>query len=591
MALNKVTYVDNVTVIGATNLNAIQDEIIANGTSIGTLSSGKVDKVTGKGLSTNDFTNDQVQKLAGIQNGANVADVAYDTTNHKLTKTINGTDADVMTVDAEPTENSTNPVTSGGVHSVIGELSEQVEEAVKGTALEAFPTATLTDQTIASFSDGADDIPVKSLVAHVEPKQSGSGDPSLDNIRPISGWTGMKIFNTRKNLFGGTALRDGIKTSIPAATDYPDAGYIQFTAGATVRVPDIAENVKFKENTQYTFIIMIAKLSGVSTNLVVRYTDGTYNYIPALDGDVTTKHCQILVTPEGKTVREFSKSNNSESVQLYYNESGIFEGVLTTDDFEPYTGEQYDIEFPTEAGTVYGGTLDVTSGTLNVDMVIKVFDGTETMTNNSSGNARHVKYKLGAYGSVLPSSDIKACCSILPKVTITNTNTAKGFNTVRSSAYNGDFLYFRPFDMYDEETGTQKGVEDVKELFATLYANGTPCQVAYQIKDPVTYQLTPTEVKTLLGLNNIWVDTGNVDVTYRADPTLQTTQQAQTVFGMLAPTEDGETASQAYAQGKYFIRGGQFCKALVAIESGATFTLGTNYSVTNLADELFSALS
>ena len=34
MALNKVTYTDNVTVIGATNLNDIQDEIIANGESI-----------------------------------------------------------------------------------------------------------------------------------------------------------------------------------------------------------------------------------------------------------------------------------------------------------------------------------------------------------------------------------------------------------------------------------------------------------------------------------------------------------------------------------------------------------------------------
>ncbi len=70
MALTKITYVDNVTVIGAQNLNDIQDEVIANGNSISTLSSGKVDKVQGKGLSTNDFTNDQVTKLAGIENGA-----------------------------------------------------------------------------------------------------------------------------------------------------------------------------------------------------------------------------------------------------------------------------------------------------------------------------------------------------------------------------------------------------------------------------------------------------------------------------------------------------------------------------------------
>ena len=36
MALNKVTYVDGQTIIGAQNLNNIQDEIIANGNAIGT---------------------------------------------------------------------------------------------------------------------------------------------------------------------------------------------------------------------------------------------------------------------------------------------------------------------------------------------------------------------------------------------------------------------------------------------------------------------------------------------------------------------------------------------------------------------------
>jgi len=56
MALTKVQYTDGVTVIGAKNLNDIQDEIIANGNNINFLNTGKVDKVAGKGLSTLDFT-------------------------------------------------------------------------------------------------------------------------------------------------------------------------------------------------------------------------------------------------------------------------------------------------------------------------------------------------------------------------------------------------------------------------------------------------------------------------------------------------------------------------------------------------------
>ena len=47
---------------------------------------------------------------------------------------------------------------------------------------------------VASFSDGAD-LPLKSLVVDIEPVQSGSGDPSSTNIRPISGWKAVNIYD------------------------------------------------------------------------------------------------------------------------------------------------------------------------------------------------------------------------------------------------------------------------------------------------------------------------------------------------------------------------------------------------------------
>ena len=56
----------------------------------------------------------------------------------------------------------------------------------------AFVTENLTG-SIASFTDGADDIPVKSLVAEIVPLQSGSGDPSPDNVRAISGWSSVDV--------------------------------------------------------------------------------------------------------------------------------------------------------------------------------------------------------------------------------------------------------------------------------------------------------------------------------------------------------------------------------------------------------------
>ena len=50
----------------------------------------------------------------------------------------------------------------------------------------------------------------------------------------------------------------------------------------------------------------------------------------------------------------------------------------------------------------------------------------------------------------------------------------------------------------------------------------------------------------------------------------------------IAPTEDGTTASKAYAVGEHFIRGGKYCVCIAAITSGGTFTLNTNYIETQI---------
>ena len=54
-----------------------------------------------------------------------------------------------------------------------------------------------------------------------------------------------------------------------------------------------------------------------------------------------------------------------------------------------------------------------------------------------------------------------------------------------------------------------------------VYASGTTptigAQVVYKLVEPIHYPLTPTEIKTLLGQNNVWADTGDAEVEYRAD--------------------------------------------------------------------------
>ena len=73
-------------------------------------------------------------------------------------------------------------------------------ELVKDYTLGLYPQIEADYASIVNFDNGADNIPVKELNVKILPNQSGTGDPSPTNIRPISGWTGLEGQRTGKNL-------------------------------------------------------------------------------------------------------------------------------------------------------------------------------------------------------------------------------------------------------------------------------------------------------------------------------------------------------------------------------------------------------
>jgi hypothetical protein len=97
--------------------------------------------------------------------------------------------------------------------------------------------------------------------------------------------------------------------------------------------------------------------------------------------------------------------------------------------------------------------------------------------------------------------------------------------------------------------------------------------------EPQTVQLTPLEVETLLGVNNIWSDTGNTTVKYRADTGLY-------VQKLTGSTEEDMTANTSIASGKYFLIGNTLYLSTTTIPAGDTIKPGTNCTLTNLAAAL-----
>ncbi len=128
----KMTTIGDLTALQTTEKNNIVNAV----NSIVTGLSQKVDKVDGKGLSANDYTDEDAAKLSALP------------TKSELNSDLEGKQ-DKLTFDTTPTVNSTNPVTSGGVKSALDGKADkqtanggfeagdnaQVRENCKGAAI------------------------------------------------------------------------------------------------------------------------------------------------------------------------------------------------------------------------------------------------------------------------------------------------------------------------------------------------------------------------------------------------------------------------------------------------------------------------
>ena len=359
--------------------------------------------------------------------------------------------------------------------------------------LGLLPLKTATKAAICSFNDGADDVPCASAVCEINAVQAGTGDPSPSNPRAISGFTGLMLTGTGKNLCGGSQLLANAQAHLPTGTTDTVNKTFSYPSNASI-VSDIggfcgALGGKFKENTQYTFIMSLSTTAtSFRTNLRVNFTDGTAVTFP--NATSNNKEIVIYQSPANKTVKEIEKSWNSGTTTLYYDECGIFEGTLTADQFEAYNATTHSVTWQTEAGTVYGGTLDVVSGVLTVTHgSCTINDIKDVITRSYTGSFYYFnisKTDVGAGSTLFMMSCFKQ----------------GGSSTDLACWKTATSLRWR----YDDCTSVSDLVTELGDQ-----------RLCYDLAEPQTYQLTPQEVNSILGTNNFYHDAnGDTQVTYRA---------------------------------------------------------------------------
>lgn len=346
------------------------------------------------------------------------------------------------------------------------------------TILDSAYVTDTASGSIASFPDGAA-MPVKSLTVDIEPVQSGSGDPSLTNVRPISGHTSAVVKRCGKNianeLHHGNITGDGVygtgDTRVTNATS-ATSSIIKITAG------------------QYT---LSAQGLGYCTALT---KDNSGNIVDNFASAWHSLPYTFTVTAEAWLYFTCRRSDNA-SITLADVAVQVEKGSATA--YEPYQSQTVTIDLD---GTRYGGMLNATTGVLTVTHAFYTINGQYTI-NKHSANA------FDAYYMELSRNGLPRCAS-------TQDGTVGQFNMFKiGKLSDGNGCAFVGADTIQfRKDGGGTGAE----MKAWLVNN--PLQVVYPLATPFTVQLTANEISTLLGQNNIWSDAGTVDVEYRADTKL-----------------------------------------------------------------------
>ena len=159
------------------------------------------------------------------------------------------------------------------------------------------------------------------------------------------------------------------------------------------------------------------------------------------------------------------------------------------------------ISWQSTAGTVYGGTLDVTTGELTVTHMYRTLNGTGwTRTGSGIFYKTYSDLALDTYG-------VEGVCSAY-KATYPAYLSADKQIVFGSSNFSATPRILIRDDAYADATAFGNYLDGLAD----------PVQVVYKLATPTTYTITPEQVETLLGVNNIWADCGNITVEYGDDP-------------------------------------------------------------------------
>lgn len=360
---------------------------------------------------------------------------------------------------------------------------------------------------IASFTDGADDVPMKSLKAAITPEQAGSGDPSPSNVRPITGTSAANVHATGKNMWSD------VFSEWTTPTDY-----------SVFKIP-LEQGKRYTVSCRLTGTAVTGATVGI-TRKGDRYSEFdvpvNWRFI-ATDGSIPVP--QVTYTIDSVWTDPALIAYVAGNAQTFQNvmdnyEIQIEEGTTPTA-FEPYAGHTTNAPL---GQTVYGGEMDVVNGEGRKTLELCDFASVTWSSNvaNENGVIRFsgvANNKANGVTNII-SSHFKTSGVTVPQNT--NEELISGYSSskvvyisIKASRLTGDL-------------STAAG----RQTAFINWCTANNVVVLYESNAPTEITFTPTQVATLFGANNVWSDAGSVEVEYRADPTLAYNELANVIVSL-----------------------------------------------------------
>lgn len=312
-----------------------------------------------------------------------------------------------------------------------------------------------------------------------EPTQEGDGDPSPENIRPITGMDAVSVTRCGKNLVkhlyapGYTETKNGLTFTVN--DDYS----ITVKGTATKETYFNFKEIK-REDFIATYIINAMGRTEVYNGFEIR--------------DIV-----VQPYPIDHNTRLYLVVLGGKVYDTTYYPTVVYGSTATP--YEPYTGDTYNIALPE---TVYGGTLDLETGEGIKNWERIVLDGSEKWTK------RAVNYL--SYSLTLPRRAQTGFCTHFKKIL---------YDAIRPDTATGETGCYLEFSASTIFNVPFENVDDWKNYLAAQYAAGTPVYIVFQYANGVNEPFTATgaqPIHALSGVNTLYTDAGTLTVIGREDP-------------------------------------------------------------------------